>query len=302
MNSLETIAAYWKGELQGEALQQFEERLQSDEAFAAEVADYHRTETIGKYLNGELKEGELKIFEAQLASDEELAAEVEEYQNDSLYQDLTDDLQLLGQQMELEETLKEVGATYKKDLEAAATSLKVEHQQTPSKATKTPSKNKIKSSRLWWIGIAAAAVLAVVFIGIQFFTPPSPEALYAVSIDKQNIANFGTKSSSTEKKLKKGQDAFKQEKYEEVIEILGNMEDSNDEVKVCLGVAYLELNKYSEAIETLESIENEGKKKWYLALAYLKQGNIEKTKEFLLEIDDPHDYYYPKAKKLLSNL
>jgi len=300
MDSLQSIAAYCRGELKGETLRQFEERLESDVAFAAEVADYQHTETIGKYLNGELEGEELKVFEVQLAEDKELTAEVKEYEDDSLYQNLTSDLQILGKQLELEETLKELSESYKKDMELNP--LKVASKQTPSDTAKPDKKPSIFSKHLWIVIPAIAAVLTMVFLFPQLFSPSSPETLYASYLEKDKIANFTTKGDTD--LLSKSEVAFRSEKYEVAIELLEQVEFQDDKVKIALGVAYLE-NKPSQTgkgIEIFQTMENDIDKNWYLALAYLKQNKVAKAKESLKKVEKAGGSRSSKALELLKKL
>ncbi|MEZ4888576.1 MAG: hypothetical protein R3E32_27880 [Chitinophagales bacterium] len=313
MDTLQLIAAYWRGDLKGEVLQQFEERLQSDATFAEEVADYQRVETIGKYLNHELKGAELEAFEAQLVVDKDLAAELMEYADESIYEDLTTYLQLLGEQVELEKTFKELSEAYKKDLEGE--SLKVSHKatstSTPKSTNTTLPKSISETSRRLWIVAAIAAVLAIAFFISPFFKQPSLEVLYASNIEVDKKASFSTKGNA-EDVLSKGAQAFNQGKYTVAIEAfesyLSTHQDDN-EVKRYTGIAYLELKQpdkeierdsFDKAIRLFEAL-GEADKNWYLALAYLKQGNTEKTKEYLLQIAT-HNIHYSKAKKILSQL
>jgi tetratricopeptide (TPR) repeat protein len=84
--------------------------------------------------------------------------------------------------------------------------------------------------------------------------------------------------------------------------------ESDDAIAhLCLGNAYLATGDQASAEETFNHIiDDHGgdlltHAKWYLALSYLKQGKLERTRAVLWEISDSGTYG-KEAKRLLKEL
>ncbi len=321
MDALQSIVAYCKGELTGDALQKFEKRLQSDAAFAEEVTDYQRIKTIDKYLNQTLEGKELEEFNAMLENDSTFAEEVAEYeqlwqleQEENIggssnnvfhegsedYQNLTGNLQVLGKQLELEEILEGITASYKSDLQPP--DLSVRHS--PKASTETPPKqNKIR--RLWIASTAIAAIIAGLVFLPQFLAPPNPTTIYANYI-AQEKANFATKGDGDDLLLE-GAAAFNDKDYPKAIQAFDNYLQITSEgrdaykVKIYKGIAHLEEKESDRAIELFKDLKT-GDQNWYLALVYLKLDNAKEAKKYLEKIVNTPSNHASKAKKLLKKL
>lgn len=325
MDALQSIVAYSKGELTGNALQKFEERLKSDTAFAEEVADYQRLKSIDKYLNKTLEGKALEEFKATLANDSAFAEEVAEYEqfwqleqeeniggdsNDvsqeelEEYHKLTDNLQFLGKQLELKETLEEITAFYKNDGETSP--LNVSHSvEAPNSSNSIHPPKKNINRRLWIFSTALAAMLAGLIFLPQFLAPPNPTSIYANYIAEEK-ASFGTKGVGDDLLLE-GEKAFNDKNYRKAIQAFDSYlrVDSTGKnvykVKIYKGIAHLEENEFDEAIELFESLRT-GDQNWYLALAYLKQDNVEEAKKYLQKLVNVPSNHATEAKKLLKKL
>lgn len=162
------------------------------------------------------------------------------------------------------------------------------------------------------LSIAASIIIAV---GIWFFsfrdTRPLHERLFAQSFEAFDSPGSGLTRSetSTELTLKgKAYAAYDKGDYVVAIHLFKQELQKNDDAitHLCLGNAYLASGDVTNAEETffhMTTVHQDliTQAKWYLALTYLKQNKMEKTKATLWEISKSSTYG-EKARKLLKAL
>jgi len=164
-----------------------------------------------------------------------------------------------------------------------------------------------------WIPLAAAAVLIIaagVWFGLPQISSPTPQELYLSYFEPFDSPGSGlTRSTDNEKNLKaSAYQAYDAKDYEKAAALFAALIKQQDDAiaHLCLGSSWLALDKPEEAekvfthiIESHSDLVTSAK--WYLALTFLRQGKIERTKATLWEISDSSTYG-KEAKDILSKL
>lgn len=149
--------------------------------------------------------------------------------------------------------------------------------------------------------VAIAAAFLIGALGYWEYNSYNQFSAYAQGyIDNENPSP--SQASIDDGVMSKAHVLFKERKYIEVIDLLGNpakeneVEDSKElTYNYYLGSSYLKTGSMPEAIEALSKIKPEDDlskfelAKWYLCLAYLQTGNTEAAKQivdFLVVLND----------------
>ena len=164
-----------------------------------------------------------------------------------------------------------------------------------------------------WMPLAAAAML-IVAAGLWFIIPSqSPNTyqdLYTAYFEPFDSPGSGlTRSTDNEKNLKaRAYLAYDAKDYAEASRLFLDLQKEKDDpiVDLCLGSALLAQDKPEEAEKVFTHfLENHDdlltQAKWYLALALLRQGKIERTKATLWEVSTSSNYG-EEARELLKKL
>jgi tetratricopeptide (TPR) repeat protein len=164
-----------------------------------------------------------------------------------------------------------------------------------------------------WIPMSIAAGLVAV-VGFWYFsmrdTRPLNEKLFAANFEAFDSPGSGLTRGGDSKVSIKDQayEAYDAGQYEIAAnlfeQVLGEKDDAI--VHLCLSNAYLATGKTDQAEKVLQHVLHDHvdlvtQAKWYLALTYLKQGNLERTRSVLWEISKSSTYGN-KAKQLLNAL
>ena len=176
-----------------------------------------------------------------------------------------------------------------------------------------PVKENVISLRTYWLPLATAAVL-LISLTFWLYTSDGPasvnEKLYAAYFEPFDSPGSGlTRSTEDDLTLKaKAYRAYDAKDYETASRLFDDVLKEKDDaiVHLCLGNSWLAMNKPEEAEKVFQHIlENHGdlvtQAKWYLALTFLRQGKIERTKATLWEISDSSTYGND-ARELLKQL
>jgi len=108
-----------------------------------------------------------------------------------------------------------------------------------------------------------------------------------------------------------GMDFFANKNFNEAITILGNVETGDKNYVASLfyrGLAYMQTNDHSSAKAEFLSVINAGKTnltsdaQWYLALCYIKLGEVSNAKDMLRTIIKSNPFDKEKAQNLLNQL
>ena len=214
-------------------------------------------EKIEAYLNGKLESNELIEFKAMLENDSDFKTKVEDIKT-----------VLFG--IETQE-LKEQLNIFHDDLE-------VEH--TPIEGTET----KVRS--IHWKKLAIAAVLIIAAGSFWFYNGNSNDKLYAKYFSPDPGLPT-TMSSTANYEFYEAMVDYKQGNYITAIskwKTLQKVKPNNDTLSYFIGVAHLANKNEGKAISFLEHVTKNSEfalsndAHYYLGLAYLKKGNIEKAK------------------------
>ena len=239
---------------------------------------------ITKYLNGEMDAQTEKVFEQELRNNKDLRSEYElhnEIQNALGEEDI----------MELRERLEEYG---------------------------TSGKTKKKKSLKWADSLTAAALTAL-FIGVGILwiyhsQITNSDELYAnyfepyPSIYSQRSIDVESESGTLKRKAFLAYEKENWRKAQDHFNELLLLQPENTEYAFYGGMLDLKLDKSNEAIKHFRTVLHkeelllEDQAIWYIALAHLKEENIEKSIEYLQEIVREDLANKDKALKLLRRI
>ncbi len=272
-------------------------------------------ELITAYLYDDLEETEVKAFEAKMAENADFAEEVEVY------------AALIGQyhknqKEQFEEWMEEIDL--EEEQENTESGKVVHMNSTPMEKTlkppSSPSKKSLFQSINRWYAVAAIILL---FLMVAFLVQlSSPNALSTEQLVATHLAtpheapsNSMGVSTTDEATWNQAKDAYKTKNYAQVIALLRPLATANTDkaaVYFYLGLAYL-YDENSPSIEAIPPLEQAGNRysaykdmaNWYVALAYLKGGEMEKAKAVLEEIKKKKGdstFKHAKAVELLEAL
>jgi tetratricopeptide (TPR) repeat protein len=164
-----------------------------------------------------------------------------------------------------------------------------------------------------WVPYAVAASILISF-GVWFFlvreTIPLNEKLYARHFEPFDSPGSGlTRGSDDSITLKvRAYVEYDKGNYAGAAKLFEQFLDKNDDpiAHLCLGNAYMANGDLAKAEENFQHMLKEHndlvtQTKWYLALTYMKQGKLERTKATLWEISKSSTYG-EKAKRLIKDL
>lgn len=237
-----------------------------------ENLDLDLFETIEAYVRGTLSEEDRKAFETKLSSDPELQKEVEIMRDDILAVELG----------AFTSSIKDISKEY--------------DQKNPSISRKSNGLN----IKFWAIAAGLALLLSLGFW--IFNNAPSPDNLYTEHFTTDPGLPVSMGSTSTYE-FSDAMVDYKAGKYEKAISKwteLSVSDQRNDTLKYYIASSFLNSEKFSEAIPLLEEVSSmpvskfQSKAQWYLMLAYLKTGQMEKFKA--LDTENNKDY----AKRIES--
>ncbi len=213
-------------------------------------------ERIEAYLNGQLSKEDLIVFESRFKEEAGFKAKVE-------------DIKTVLTGMETQ-ALKEQLDIFHKDV---------------SKMGNALIQEEVKVHSINWKRLLVAAVFIIAAGSFWFISGNSNERLYAKYFSPDPGLPT-TMSSNSNYEFYEAMVDYKQGHYKTAItkwETLQDAKPNNDTLNYFIGVAYLANKKEENAISFLEeSIKNSdfplaNDAYYYLGLAYLKEGNIEKA-------------------------
>lgn len=246
---------------------------------AHEMIDEKDYIELNKYLAGELSEVEHSAFAARIENEPELQKELTWQQETKAF------LQRKEGAGQLKKTFSDVGNDFFKE--------------------EKPEAKVVNMGRRRWLGIVGAAAAAALLFFI--FNPFASLDLYqqysnptAISLlDRGNVI----------KNAREAEMAFNAGDYKKAYAFLSAyLAENQSDLQALLakGIAATEIGNYKEAEQILQDISNgksllKNEGTWYLALMYLKKGEVDKAKIELQKIPlgiRLHD----NAKSLLNDL
>lgn len=242
-------------------------------------------EQLVQFLDGDLNEVEKQQLVERLKKEPELKAKLDLIKD---FDALTGDKQL----SDFEDKLKEVEAEFRNKKEVT-----------------------LKFNLKLWMQIAATLIIivsaATYFLVIKDRTSVTPDSLYAAYYQKLP-ANYVTRSEEN------GSDLFiraiklyNDNKYKEAVVEFKKLlvtDPSNNAARLFLGICYLEITDFPNAIEQFRIINNqhdpifEEHAAWYLSLCYLKTGKPDLARPLLTNLVTTRSFYVGKAAELLRKM
>ncbi len=181
--------------------------------------------------------------------------------------------------------------------------------ETASKEYHQSGGKVINFDRRWMMGIAASILL---LIGYFVLNPSEPNLsdLYVSNADWTELPSFTVREDS-KNALNEAQVSFENKNFEEANAQFNKLLENgsnNPQILMYLGISYLELNDFENAITTFEGLQNgksldSNKALWYKALTYLKWNRKELAINTLNELlKDPSNYKHAEAQKIYNEL
>ena len=238
---------------------------------------------IDKYVQGTISEDERLVLEKLKLEDPDIQKEI----------DLLSDLKIvteLEDKTDLKNLLKETEAKLKQG--------------------ETKVIPLFKKAKFW---IAAASIVIVVAIGItSLLNPfsPSLDELYAENFEPyKNVVNPSVRSDEDIDAEKQAFISYENGNYSEALTQFKALYEGTSKSYFLLYQAncFMALSNTKQAIPLLEKHSTEDtplaiRSKWYLSLAYLKEGNKEKARELLTEVISEGGFKTTAATRLLQKL
>ncbi|WP_288370385.1 tetratricopeptide repeat protein [uncultured Algoriphagus sp.] len=197
--------------------------------------------------------------------------------------------------------VKEV-KTLREDLESLL--VKNELEKIHEEAFEGSNPRTASFPRWIWAVAASLALILVAWWGFQGgFQDPNQKLFEAYYETDPGLITAMSGTDSYE--FDRGMVDFKEGKYQEALALwkpLLEQNPSGDTLLYFVGMANLELQNFQESKEDLQKILSESSSefeedaKWYLALIYLKQGELDQAKLLLSDLDKP------EAQKLLEEI
>ncbi len=261
-------------------------------------------ELIFNHINGSLTDADRFLFDQRYQEDAAFRAEVAAYKDAAL-------AAFLGGQSTIKNILREEAAQYQAEI-----------------AEKQRKEVKIVRLNPWILrGIAATLLIGVSWWAIRYFETPkaNTQQIFAKNFTpltelpitfyrSDNVVKIDTlfrqrHDSLTLKQAVKALDLYARKDYAQSIEIFNQIKATDDTLALCKATALLAIDKPQAAQEMLKNLAQNGKgypqpfAEWYLALAYLKQGNQAEYRVLLDKIiAAPNHPYRANAQELSKEL
>lgn len=187
-----------------------------------------------------------------------------------------------------------------------------ERQRLKNQLKEIENSRKLKNNNNTWLSIAASIVV-VLSLGFIFFWNSSTtnDNLYADFYE--TFPNIEAPTTRGENNLNIKSEAFyayDSKDYKKAIELFSEIYkvEKTDYAIFYIGLSEMELNEHKKAINTFSLFEGDTNNnfyyyvKWYKALSYLKENDIENSKKLLNEVVKNTNPFQLKSKELLSKL
>jgi len=206
---------------------------------------------------------------------------------------------------------------FQKDLKKALS----HNQKNSLKTTLQNFESNIKNEKVFHLKKWLAAASIILVLGFSYFLfsdsfNNSPEKLYAEYFEPYRNVIHPVVRSENEKTIKSSAFmAYENGKYHKALNLLNSVSNNDDEyIRFYSAMCYLGLNKNLDAIDLLLPIANgisnpdsdknfEAKANWYLGLAYLNSGDINKAiSQFSIVVNHPSCSYKKKEAQEILNI
>ena len=243
-------------------------------------------EQIEDYLLGRLSQEEQAAFEKELATNQILQDEVS-------FRRLTIHGVKQSGKDEMRDRLKKIHKEYER---------------------KNDNQINTKINQIWpkWIGIAAS-VLLLITAGIFFLDKNEFNSQVAFNEYYEAVPlRLATRDSKTEKTILQLSELYNNKEYKKALPYFQNMLDidsQNTRMRLGAGICHLELNQLNSAraqfldIIKAKDFRLQHQANWYMALTYLKEGNLVEVKKYLTPImNDSKADHHEDAIEIMEQL
>ncbi|SMD44113.1 Tetratricopeptide repeat-containing protein [Aquiflexum balticum DSM 16537] len=254
--------------------------------------DSNWIEIFEKYLNDNLSDQDRIEFEAKLSSDKELEESFLIYK--SIEQEFGNSIRNKSKENELRGTLQ---------------SLSKEYSENTMISTSEKPKALIRIISL--VSSIAASLILIFFVYNKYFGSEMDMQQIALSYFNSDLERIGQTMGSNKDSLQMGISFYNQKEYFKAVQVFENMivsDPSNSEVIKNLGLSYLGLEEYDNALAQFEKLSqmeqlysNPGQ--FYKALALLlrnESGDKNQAKELLQKVIDEDQEGSKNAKEWLE--
>ena len=168
----------------------------------------------------------------------------------------------------------------------------------------------LRGARNYYYLAAAACVSLLVLAFWGLMKPADSESLYAAYFEPHpNIFEATLRSDAETSRRTMAFQAYEQKDYQRASTLFTELLRENEDVGMLmlLGNANLMLGKTELAKENFRSVirlsdELNAAGKWYLALSYLKTGEVQQARELLRDLSEANAPYAARAQNLLADL
>lgn len=244
-------------------------------------------EVIEQYLNKQLSGATLEAFEAKLNSDADFKKEV-------------------GTQAFLHRGVNKFGED---EMRAKLKKIRAEVLKPEAPKTKVVplvKKNKTRLILRWSMAAAIALAIGASIYLVSTYQNVSSMDLYA-SYYQPYAEEINVRNADATSLANQASQLYKDKKYELALPLFMDIlktEPDNAEIQIVTGICQLELNRFENANQTFSNVSNplfKDQARWYLAMNFLKQSDMDNAKTVLESIEQ-RDYNYAKAQKILNRL
>ncbi len=160
-----------------------------------------------------------------------------------------------------------------------------------------------------WVSIAATLLLLIAAFFVVRVNLNTLDKVYVSHYEKlPNKVAVIVRGEEDMDELKQSMVVYNMGNYDQALEQFEKLDEEHPELNMYKGVIALEREQVEEAMgyfkpfaeDTDSEYYEEGK--WYLALCYLKNGNLDKVKSTLAPLEENDDYYGQKAQSLLNEI
>jgi tetratricopeptide (TPR) repeat protein len=246
------------------------------------------------------KEEEIELIERYLAN------ELSESEGDAFNRRLVEDKEFSSTFREMHELVEGIKHAGRKNILA-----KLEEYESKFPEIEVSKTKLINISKQWYIGIAASIMVVVAssVLVYKFSSGSDTEGLYKEFYTSYpNIVNPTQRNDTSTYLINSGFKEYDLGNYEAAVEEFQKvLELSDGDVLLYLGLSYMEIEKYEEAIIYLEKYlqtytKFEHQTNWYLALALIKINEVDKASSQLQKLTVSNSSYADKAKVILNQL
>lgn len=187
-----------------------------------------------------------------------------------------------------------------------------EREKLKSQLKEIENSIKLKNNNRTWLSLAAS-IIVILSLGFLFFwnSFSKNDNLYADFYETfPNIEAPTTRGENTLNIKSEAFFAYDSKDYKKAIELFSEIYkiEKSDYAIFYIGLSEMELNEHKKAIDTFSLFQGDSNNnfyfyiKWYKALCYLKENDIENSKKLLNEIVKTANAFQSKSKELLSKL